>query len=55
MPRMKWSMLGISYATWLTEVQAAWLKAMLWWSVLQRRNAIWCSDQSETRIPRTSV
>ncbi len=51
---MKWSTELISYATWLRDTQGAWLKAMQWWSVLQRRNAIWCSDQSETRMPSTS-
>ena len=51
MPRMKWSTEVISYATWFSDVHAAWLKAMQWWSALQRRNAIWCSDQSETRMP----
>ncbi len=51
---MKWSSDVISYATWLSDAHSAWLKAMQWWSALQRRNAIWCSDQSETRRPRTS-
>lgn len=54
-PRMKWSTDVISYATWFSDAHAAWLKAMQWWSALQRRKAIWCSDQSETRSPRTEV
>ena len=52
---MKWSIDGNSYATWFSDVQSAWLNAITWWSWLTRRNAIWCSDQSEIRMPSTVV